>query len=399
MMTAIKVSQLSRYLAKLVKRDGFLNNIAVEGEISNLSFSGGNVFFSLKDDTASIDAVIFSYNLIDQSSLLKEGSKVIVEGSINIYERTGHCQIIVRSLQLAGRGDLYAAYLDLKDKLKKEGLFDSAKKKTLPTMPRKIGLITSKNGAALHDVLNILSRRFPYLDIYFYPSRVQGSSVVAEVTEALNYLDKLDLDLIVLTRGGGSFEDLFEFNSEKLTRLVSKLETPLVAAIGHEVDTSLVELAADRRASTPSEAAELISPDHKKLLSDLDMKGNNLLNEMEKIIRANRNTLDYFKNELSYFDPSREINQEKDRLSLFGERLSLAMENNISKSNSKLENLYYKLQKYDYEEYLVSGYSIVKKDGNILNRVKDLKINDGLEIFMADGKLQAKVIDKVEYED
>lgn len=398
-MAGLKVSQVSRYIENLLKRDSFLTNLAVEGEVSNLSISAGLVFFKIKDENASLSCIIFRNRSEQLLVMLKDGTKIIARGSINIYEKTSSYQLIVRDIEQTGLGQIYEDFLKLRANLGKEGLFDPANKKSLKAIPSKIGLLTSEKGAALYDVINVISRRFPKLDIYFYPVNVQGMNACEDLIKGIETLDPMGLDLILITRGGGSFEDLFEFNNESLARKVFSATTPVVSAIGHEVDTTIIELVSDLRAATPTEAAEKITPNILDMHKDLEISINKLNEAKFKLLRSLEIELSYIYKDLKFLNPQLKFNLKMEDLDKLLTSLNYSIEKKILAYETKINVLESKLGKHDSNSMISKGYCFVKKDGLLISSIDKIRNNDSLTILIKDGFLNVKVIDKVKYED
>lgn len=395
MSVSITVSQLSNYISSLIKRESFLSNITIEGEISNLARSGGNIFFNLKDEKASLRCIIFRNYSLNISDKLTEGQHVKATGSIATYPLGSSYQLIVRDVESGGEGKLYQNFLKLKDKLQKEGIFDTDKKKTIPGIPSKIGLITSLNGAALRDILNVIKRRYPICELYLYPASVQGSNSVTDVIEALNYFENNDLvEFVIITRGGGSFEDLNEFNNEDLIRYIYKSEIPVVSAIGHHIDSTLTDFVADIVAATPTESAELITPDILNLKNDLDLLNHRLIKSINTRIKSELNQYEYIEKELKFNSPL--INLEKKRSELDDKLKDITnlMTKSMSIKLNKLDILYNKLKFFDSRQILESGYSLTLLDDEIIDSVSKIKIGNIVNISLKDGSFTAKVISK-----
>lgn len=398
-MPAISVSQLSAYIFKLIKRDRLLKNVAVEGEVSNLSNSGGIIYFALKDKDASISAIIFRDKAIDLGPKIEDGQKLIVKGSVSTYEKGSKYQIVVSDIEFKSKGEIYEKYLKLKKDLAEEGLFDKEIKKPIKDVPSKIGLITSKNGAAYRDVLNILRKKFPYGELHFFPTKVQGIGASGEIIRAIDFLESLSLDLIIITRGGGSFEDLFEFSNEALVRRVHESKTPIAAAIGHEVDESLIELAADLRAATPTEVAELVFPSKEAINDSLSSMYRSLNNSMATSLEAMALELSYMKRNLDYKSPESILKKYRTELDQLELNLSNSMGHLLMNQSNKIKNMGYRLEKHDLKETLKRGFAIVEQEGQLVASVKEARKNRDMKIFMYDGEIISEVKEKVEYED
>ena len=335
-MTTFKVKEVSKYIANVLRRDSFLSNISVEGEVSNFKKSGGHSYFSIKDDEAMLKCVVFKTVPIAQNLNLTDGQKVVVTGTVMTYEKGSYYQILCKNVEEVGRGNLYEQFLALKEKLSKEGLFNAEFKKPIPKFPKNIGVVTAKNGAAIRDILNTLRRRYRIANIYFYPAKVQGIGASEEIAEGVKYLDSLDfIDTIIVGRGGGSFEDLNAFNDENLIRAIFNCKKPIISAVGHEIDTMLTDYVADKRAATPTAGAELssVSMDElKEFLSQAEKKLNkNILEE----ISAEKIQLEHFKKELEYYNPVNRITTLKENLENLRKSLDEKI-NAVFKYNKKL---------------------------------------------------------------
>ncbi len=353
-MKAIKVSELNKYIKKYIAMDYLLSDIAVKGEISNLNKrSNGNIYLSLKDDKAKINAIIYSKDSWKMNFDPQNGDNVEVGGSISLYEKDGSINMYIREMKKIGMGDLYEKYLTLKDTLYKEGLFNEKHKKQIPYFPKKVGIITSPTGAAIADFINILKRRNKSVDILLYPSNVQGDFAVPNLIEGLEYFEANPVDVVVIGRGGGSLEELFAFNDERLARTIYNLKNPVISAVGHEVDYLISDFVSDLRAPTPSAAAELVSMSTEDLNNSLFLLKNQMNHIVNNKINTHRNELsnkfNFLKYELSAF-----INSNKTKLKYYRDFIYLKRMN-FENIRTILEN------------------SKDKLDYNIIQRIKDLK--------------------------
>lgn len=387
----ISVSQISNYINNVFRTDTYLHGVSIEGEVSNFTNSGGNMFFNLIENKDSLSCIVFRSNSHLFNEIIKDGKKIIAKGNITTYSCQSKYQLIIDQVEESGSGKKYEDYLKIINKLKEEGLFDSKYKRPLPKFPTRIGLITSREGAALEDVTKVFKRRYPYLDIYFYPVRVQGLEVVNSVSMALEVLDDMGLDLILITRGGGSFEDLFEFNSEVLARKVFSCKTPIVSAIGHEVDVSIIELVSDLRSSTPTSAAEDIIPNINAIKNELESCRDKLKSNINKIIDANIFLLDHLNKDLIYLSPERLINTEINELSLMKNKLDNSLKTIVKDNFSDLYILKERLEKYNVEGILSLGYAFVSKGERLVSNMEDIDINDMIKVRLKDGSFIAEV--------
>lgn len=395
MSISITVSQLSNYISSLIKREAFLSNITIEGEVSNLAKSGGSIFFNLKDEKASLRCVVFRNYSIDLNDKISDGQLIKATGSIATYALGSSYQLIVRDIETSGDGKLYLNFLKLKDKLQKEGIFDSDIKKNIPRIPSRIGLITSLNGAALRDILNVIKRRYPICQLYLYPASVQGANAVKEIIQALDYFDNNDLvEFVIITRGGGSFEDLNEFNNEGLIRFIHKTDIPVVSAIGHHIDSTLTDFVADIVAATPTESAELIAPNIEVLRSELESLNQRLIKSLLLRVNNEYNQFEYIEKELKFNSPL--INLERKRTELDGYLKDLVNLNtkNIYIKQNDLETLHNRLKFYDNKHILEKGYSLTLFDENIIDSIDKVKVGNKVNIYLKDGNFTAEVISK-----
>lgn len=391
----LKVSEVNQYIKKLFSSDWILSNLKVEGEISNFKHHySGHIYFSLKDDKGKMKCVMFkSYNQ-NLNLKLEDGDKVIVTGYISLYEKEGSYQLYATDIEKSGIGELYEAFEKLKIKLEAEGLFDPISKKQLPTMPKKIGVVTSSTGAAVRDIITVIKRRFPVVDILIYPALVQGIYAADSICEGLNYLNsREDVDLIIVGRGGGSFEELFSFNDERIARTIYSLEKPVVSAVGHETDFTIADFVADLRAPTPSAAAEIVTPEINKLLEQLDEKLNRLVRSMNSVITKNKSKMNFMYNDLRYYGPLnrvRDMMQQQD--SLF-KRLVLSIKYNQKSRRDRIDSLYNALNYLNPISSIDRGYGIITDlYGNIITSVDSIDINKELNIILKDGIIKVKVV-------
>ena len=392
-MTTFKVKEVSKYISNVLRRDSFLSNISVEGEVSNFKKSGGHSYFSIKDDEAMLKCVVFKTIPIAQSLNLTDGQKVVVTGTVMTYEKGSYYQILCKNVEEVGRGNLYEQFLALKEKLSKEGLFNSELKKPIPKFPKNIGVVTAKNGAAIRDILNTLRRRYRIANIYFYPAKVQGIGASDEIALGVKYLDSLDfIDTIIVGRGGGSFEDLNAFNDENLIRTIFNCKKPVISAVGHEIDTMLTDYVADKRAATPTAGAELssVSMDEiKEFLNQAEKKLNkNILEE----ISAEKVQLEHFKKELEYYNPVNRITTLKENLENLKKSLDEKIVSIFKYNKQLLDFKRQSLEIINPNSILDRGYSIVYNDKNeIVKDIKSVNVGDSLKLRVSNGEIISDV--------
>ena len=392
-MTTFKVKEVSKYISNVLRRDSFLSNISVEGEVSNFKKSGGHSYFSIKDDEAMLKCVVFKTIPIAQSLNLTDGQKVVVAGTVMTYEKGSYYQILCKNVEEVGRGNLYEQFLALKEKLSKEGLFNSELKKPIPKFPKNIGVVTAKNGAAIRDILNTLRRRYRIANIYFYPAKVQGIGASDEIALGVKYLDSLDfIDTIIVGRGGGSFEDLNAFNDENLIRTIFNCKKPVISAVGHEIDTMLTDYVADKRAATPTAGAELssVSMDEiKEFLNQAEKKLNkNILEE----ISAEKVQLEHFKKELEYYNPANRITTLKENLENLKKSLDEKIVSIFKYNKQLLDFKRQSLEIINPNSILDRGYSIIYNDKNeIVKDIKTVNVGDSLKLKVSNGEIISDV--------
>jgi len=392
-MTTFKVKEVSKYISNVLRRDSFLSNISVEGEVSNFKKSGGHSYFSIKDDEAMLKCVVFKTIPIAQSLNLTDGQKVVVTGTVMTYEKGSYYQILCKNVEEVGRGNLYDQFLALKEKLSKEGLFNSELKKPIPKFPKNIGVVTAKNGAAIRDILNTLRRRYRIANIYFYPAKVQGIGASDEIALGVKYLDSLDfIDTIIVGRGGGSFEDLNAFNDENLIRTIFNCKKPVISAVGHEIDTMLTDYVADKRAATPTAGAELssVSMDEiKEFLNQAEKKLNkNILEE----ISAEKVQLEHFKKELEYYNPANRITTLKENLENLKKSLDEKIVSIFKYNKQLLDFKRQSLEIINPNSILDRGYSIIYNDKNeIVKDIKTVNVGDSLKLKVSNGEIISDV--------
>jgi exodeoxyribonuclease VII large subunit len=377
-------------------KDYALNNIYIKGEVSNCKYhTSGHIYFTLKDDKGQMACVMFAGQRSGLSFRMSEGQSVIALGSVNVYERDGKYQLYAREILLDGAGILYQRFEKLKTELEEEGLFDAMYKRPIPKFPKRIGIVTAKTGAAIQDIMNIASRRNPYVQLILFPALVQGEGAVPSIIKGIKTLDELGLDTIIVGRGGGSIEDLWAFNEEAVARTIFLANTPIISAVGHETDTTIADFVADLRAPTPSAAAELAIP----LYSELEYmlyNYNVILNErMMRRVTYFKNRLDKISLKLEYASPLYQIRQKRQLLSDMEDKLHNIMQSKLKEKRHLLALYIEKMNGLSPINKLNKGYAlVVDKDNHIINSIDKTKIDDSLTISLTDGDIIAKVIDK-----
>ncbi len=386
---AISVTQLSMYIKQIFDAEELLFNINVVGEISGISIVRGVVYFTLKDENASLSCVCFNMSSFD----FKNGDSVIVTGTPKYYVKGGKLNFNVIKVVKNGVGDLYQQFLELKSKLEKLGYFDTQRKKPLPNNIKRIGVVTSKEGAVIQDIINVRNRRNPYIDIVLYPVRVQGINAEKTIAEGIKFFNNYDVDLIIVARGGGSFEDLQPFNTETVANAIYESNKFVLSAVGHETDFTICDFVSDLRAPTPSVASELCC-------ANVEERKQNYLREITRLKNAiynlfidkNEQLKDLVQSIIDSFETSN--NDNADTLIDYINRLKNFASVDLLAKSHKLDLITSKIQKLDPNEILKLGYSVVKSKDKIISSVSDVSVNDNIHITLKDGELKATVLDK-----
>lgn len=397
----ISVSQLNMYVRSLLEGDENLDNVFVSGEISNFTANArsGHLYMTLKDGNSSVKAVMFAGNASKIKFRIENGMSVIVRGRVSLYERDGAYQLYIDDIQPEGIGSLAVAFEQLKERLAKEGLFDPDRKKPIPPFPKRIGVISSPNGAAVQDVLNVISRRFPLAEIIFAGVPVQGDGtgeIIAHAVSDFNYLKCAEV--IIIARGGGSAEDLWEFNNENLARAIYNSEIPVISGVGHETDFTICDFAADLRAPTPSAAAELAVPDINELAAYLNLISSKMNKAIKSKILIEEMRLDKLSDSGSLRKPADFLDDCEKKISDLNKSLNIAVKAIYENKYNSAFVLLSKLDALSPLKILSRGYSVIKLNENVVSSVNQLKVNDIVEVCMSDGNAIAtvtKITDKV----
>ncbi len=389
----ITVSQLNRYVKSVLDSDVNLKSIFLVGEISNFkvnSFSG-HAYFTLKDENSSIKAVMFKSSSARLKFIPTDGMKVICRGDVNLYERDGAYQFYVGDMQPDGAGSIAVAFEQLKEKLSKEGLFDPAKKRTLPQFPKKIAVITSATGAAVQDMINVLGRRWPVASLLMCPVKVQGEGSAEQMIEALKKVNNTDCDVIIIGRGGGSVEDLWCFNDENLARAVSNSKIPVISAVGHETDFTICDFAADLRAPTPSAAAELAVPDITEIVAYIFSLNVRLSSFVKNYLNSSEQKYKSLVNRPVLSNPYNTVDSLSLRLDNLKSRLEAVFNKNTADVDNKITKLTSKLDALNPAKILLRGYSIAEIDGKTINSVENLQVGENFKLTLSDGTADCTV--------
>ncbi len=387
-----KVSEINSFSRQILERE--IGSVWVEGEISNFKHhSSGHMYFTLKDEKASLDAVMyrkFNYGLDLEP---ERGMKVLVRGTISIYVRGGRYQILVWEMEESGKGELEKKFLELKERLKKEGLFEQSHKKPVPSVPSLAGVVTSPTGAAIRDILNVIKRRFAGIKVVLFPCRVQGETAGDEIVNGIETLNRLypEMDVMIVGRGGGSIEDLWPFNEEKVARAIFSSKIPVVSAVGHEVDFTISDFVSDLRAPTPSAAAEMITKERKTLFQKIDrldkiMKSSvkNTISSLQGRIRA-VSKIEVFKY------PLRIVDYFQQHIDYVWDNLATAVRHKVEISRHQAEGLYLKIESLSPEKTMQRGFSVTTKNGKIITDVKNLKEDDRIETRFYKGQASSQI--------
>lgn len=394
----LTVSQLNEYVRRMFQMDPMLRAIELKGEISNLKFhQSGALFFTMKDENASISCVMYSGDVDGLQAMPFEGMRAVVGGSVALYVRGGQCQFVVKRMRAQGVGVLYERLQMLKEKLGREGLFEPERKRALPPYPDTIGVVSSPTGAVIHDILNVSLRRNPDAHILLCPVRVQGIGADEEVVEAIHLLERLEhVSVIIVARGGGSMEDLWTFNEERVVRAVAMCKKPIVSAVGHETDVTLCDLAADLRAPTPSAAAECVVPVRDEMLNKIEIMRRQMQESARNAVAERQNTLKLAQIKLSANHPSLTIRRQEERLAQRMDALLRAAERQIQNRQTRLETQTAALELLSPYAALKRGYAIVQNAGRAISKAGGLCVGDEVTVRFADGVIHAEVLSKEE---
>ncbi len=388
------VTQINSYIKRMFQSDYALRRISIKGQVSNCKYhSSGHIYFSLKDEGSQISCVMFANARYHGLSFdMEDGQEVIVSGNISVYERSGSYQLYADEIRLDGIGELYIAYEQLKQKLYKEGLFDHEKKKPIPKDPKRIGIVTAKTGAAIHDIISTAKRRNPFVQLVLYPAKVQGEGAALTIVKGIETLDRYGVDIIIVGRGGGSIEDLWAFNEEIVARAIAAAETPIISGVGHEVDTTISDYAADLRAATPTAACELAVSDIREVLDGIYNRAHTLNTYLKQVLRRYQLRLKQYQLEIGKFDPKFQLQEQKMRLAEMEDRLSLRMKNLVTQYRHQLEIYTGRLHGLSPTAKLVNGFGYLEREnGEPLGSSSSVKKGDKISVIISDGTLETRV--------
>lgn len=402
MNSIYSVGQVNTYIKNMFQQDFLLNRISVKGEISNCKYhTSGHIYFSLKDETGALSCVMFAGQRRGLAFPMKNGDRVVVSGSVSVYERDGKYQLYAREITLEGAGLLYERYLALKKELEEMGMFAQEYKQPIPKYARTVGVVTAPTGAAVQDIRNIAGRRNPYVQLILYPALVQGEGAKESIVRGIRTLDAMHLDVIIVGRGGGSIEDLWAFNEGEVARAIFECRTPVISAVGHETDTTIADYAADLRAPTPSAAAELAVADIRVFLQTLRGYQDKLARTVEDRIYLARQNLRHYQTKLNYLSPENKIRENRTRLIDAEDRIQSAMKNQVYLARQNLQVYLERMKGLSPLNKLNQGFSYVEdQEHKAVTSISQVQKGDTLKIQVTDGTIltRAEEIRKRDWE-
>ena len=391
---AISVTELNSYIKNKIADDEYLNNVLIKGEISNFkNHYTGHMYFTLKDENSLIKCVMFKTYAQKLNFMPKDGMKVFVLGGVSVFERDGVYQIYVKAMQEDGVGILYKKYEELKQRLEQEGYFAEEHKKTIPQMPKIIGVLTSQTGSVIRDIINVSTRRNPNVNIRLYPVPVQGEGAAEKIADGIKFMNKKQLaDVLILARGGGSLEDLWPFNEEIVAHAIYNSEIPVISAVGHETDFSISDFVADLRAPTPSAAAELAVPDVYEVKQKINSYQNRLRLSLVKKVEIMKLRYEKCMSSRVFKEPLRNINDNYLKVDTYIKKLENIIKTKQKEEKTKYVELVAKLDTLSPLKTLTRGYSLVEKNNNIIKSAKDVNTGDKIDLKFSDGTKQAEIL-------
>ncbi len=390
----ISISDINKIVKYTIDSNPELSNIYIKGEISNFKYhTRGHLYFSLKDENSKINAVMFNYSAQSLTFIPKDGDSVLVRGRISVYEATGSYQIYVESMEMDGTGNLFLLFEELKKKLSKEGLFDDRYKISIPKIPKRIGVVTAPTGAAVKDIISTINKRFPLVEIYIFPTLVQGSGAKENIVKMIEFADNYNIDTLIVGRGGGSIEDLWAFNEEIVARAIFNSKIPIISGVGHEIDFTISDFVSDLRAPTPTGAAILSVPDKYELLRYLNTCKERLITAIDNKMHSYNQLLNKYKSNYLLNNTKRLYEMKEQKIDNLYDRMNIAILSIKDKNNHKLDTLKIKLNLLNPTNILSKGYSIIVKNNKIIKDIKEVKINDELNIMVKNGNIVSTVKD------
>ena len=393
MKTIFSVGQINRYVKNMFTQDFILQKIYIKGEVSNCKYhTSGHIYFSLKDETGVLSCVMFAGHRRGLAFRMKDGDRVVVGGAVDVYERDGKYQLYAKEIALEGAGALYERFLALKAELEEMGMFAQEYKQSIPSFVRRLGVVTAPTGAAVQDIRNISLRRNPYLQIILYPALVQGEGAADSIVRGIHMLDQADVDVIIVGRGGGSIEDLWAFNEEKVARAIFECRTPVISAVGHETDFTIADFVADLRAPTPSAAAELAVADFRQILQNIVSLRERLYRGMQQKTKLARAQMEQYQLRLQYLSPESRLRDNRQRLIDLDARLRRNMQNRLAEERHVLGIYLERYRGLSPLSKLNQGYSFVTDcKGRGITSTEQIHPGDVVEISVTDGVIEAEV--------
>ena len=387
------VGQVNNYIKNMFAQDFLLHHISIKGEVSNCKYhSSGHIYFTIKDAQGAMSAIMFSGNRKGLTFQMKEGDKVIVTGSVEVYERDGKYQIYARQIELDGAGNLYLQFEALKRELEEMGMFAGEYKQAIPKYARTIGIVTAPTGAAVQDIRNIATRRNPYVQLVLYPALVQGEGAAPSIVNGIHALEHLGVDVIIVGRGGGSIEDLWAFNEEIVARAIFECQVPIISAVGHETDTTIADYVADLRAPTPSAAAELAVYDYRTTMWELENRKRHMQMILARKVEFARERLSHYETRLRYLSPKNRLNENRRILMDLEECLEREMKEKLNEKRQRLLYLSQQLEVYSPLKKLQQGFSYVEdRTHKAIKSIEQVEIGDKVTIHVLDGEVEATV--------
>lgn len=397
MQNIYSVAQINSYIKNMFAQDFMLKSVLVRGEVSNVKYhSSGHIYFTLKDASGAMACVMFSGYRTGLSFHMESGHRVIVQGSVEVYERDGKYQLYAKAIQKDGIGDLHEKYEQLKKDLYERGMFDEMYKQPIPKYIRTLGVVTASTGAALQDIINITTRRNPYVQIILCPAQVQGDGAAQSIVKAIETLEKIGVDVMIVGRGGGSIEDLWAFNEECVAQAVFDCSVPIISAVGHETDTTIIDFVSDLRAPTPSAAAELAVYSYLELQEKFDVYKSTLAHQMERKVDRYQQRVDYYEKALQHLSPETKLRENRHHTVMLEERLHLAMERKFDRRMHAFRMYVERMKGLSPLEKISGGFGYVSKEGTAVKSAEQLSKGDAFTLYLSDGKVDAQVTGKEE---
>ena len=394
------VGQISEYIANMFQQDFMLKNVSIKGEVSNCTYhSTGHIYFTLKDKNGVLKGVMFAGNRRNLQFQLKEGNQVVVTGSIESYKFSSQYQIIARSIELDGTGNLYQKLEELKKELEEQGMFDEMYKRPIPKYVKRIGVVTSPTGAVIEDIRNVSFRRNPNVQIVLCPAQVQGDGAKESIVSGIQRLEQLGVDVIIVGRGGGSIEDLWAFNERIVAEAIFHCSVPVISAVGHQTDYTIADFVADKRAATPSQAAEFAVFEFEQTKIMLAQMRQRMNLSMNRRIRTERERLQHKETKLGFLSPKRRLEENRRRLMDFEEKLSIRMQQNFREKKNRLAILAQTLDGYSPAKKISSGYAYLEgADGKSIKNIAQVNVSDNITVHVIDGKIKAVITEAIKNE-